>query len=885
MIQDSRKEVTTNISPSPTNSDWAPLTEELKKLSGVDNAMLASALWFNCGVGFSDRGLLPLARACYEQALALNPALWHAHANLAHVFEREGLNEQALMHYELALKQDFPPEGEIHLRNQYGRMLEAARRFGSAIKQYEKSLALKADQPATRQHLIYLAQKVCDWDTLARHLEFARGGEPVVGPLSAMALFDSVAELSAAISSWVADYRQKHAIQKFSIPKRYHHERIRLGYVSGDFRMHAVGFLTAELYRFHDREQFEVYAYDFSRDDKSVFRSRLLTDMDQVFDISALSDEQAAKLIAAHEIDIVVDLMGFTANARPGIFMHKPAPIAISYLGFLGPCPIQEIDYILCDAYAVPKKSAAHYGAQPLYVDFYQINNRQRPVLLTPPSRSRYGLPKDAFVYCALNNSYKITQPVFECWMEILKKTPRSVLWILEENECVAENLRARAKACGVMPRRLVFSGPTQPDEYLARFACADLFLDTSPYNAGITATDALWAGLPVLTVPGNTFVSRMAADLLQQLELDYLICDDFKDYIKKAIAFSRKIKPGKPLSLAKIHDATVFNTQHFVAQYEARLKAISRSLDSQKSIPSLAGAMTKKKSPESMKTSNLLKIHQIFYDSASRARLDPGFFPLDNSYSKTPELYELSVIREYFSRYGLDDEIWYGFFSPKFQLKTGLTSGDVKNFFYQYRDKNDVMLFSPFWEQITYFRNVFEQAEFWHPGIKTIAEKFFNKINHLIDLDDLVTCRRTSVFSNYFIAKGFFWRDWLALADELIACLNNRSTGLSRILQTPFRYGEEGRSVSAAVFLQERFATVLLSSDRYRSVTCDISNLSSPLFPQGFGKEITDALRLCDTLKASYRHEPSAEYLESFYRLREAVFGDPTTLRKTLSL
>lgn len=230
--------MTTNITTSPIAPQWAPLTEELNKLSGVGDPMLASALWFNCGVGFADRGLLPLARACYAQAFALNPLLWQAHANLAHVFEREGLSEQALGHYELALKHEFPVEGQIHLRNQYGRTLEAERRFGCAIKQYEKSLALKPDQSATRQHLIYLAQKICDWKTLARHLEFAQGSDqPVVGPLSAMALFDSVAELSAAIGSWVTDYRKKHAIQRLVIPKRYQHDRIRLGYVSGDFRI------------------------------------------------------------------------------------------------------------------------------------------------------------------------------------------------------------------------------------------------------------------------------------------------------------------------------------------------------------------------------------------------------------------------------------------------------------------------------------------------------------------------------------------------------------------------------------------------------------------------------------------------------------------------
>jgi hypothetical protein len=470
---------------------------------------------------------------------------------------------------------------------------------------------------------------------------------------------------------------------------------------------------------------------------------------------------------------------------------------------------------------------------------------------------------------------------MFERWMEILKKSPNSVLWILEENEQVAANLRARAKASGVTPGRLVFSGPTQPDEYHARFACADLFLDTAPYNAGITATDALWAGLPVLTIPGNTYVSRMAADLLQQLGLENLICKDFKDYIKKAVAFSQNTENGKSLLLSKIHDASVFDTPHFVAQYEALLKEIHRPSANRKSKKSPAHSLLEKKSDAPSKTKDLLKIYQIFYDPVSRAQLDPGFFPLNNAYSKTPELYELSVIREYFSRYALDNETWYGFFSPKFQLKTGLNASDVKRFYNCHKDDNEVMLFSSGWEQITYFRNVFEQAEFWHPGIKAIAKQFFQKINYPVDLDGLVTCQQTSVFSNYFIAKGIFWRDWLALADQLIRCVGDRQTALSRSLRRPFPYGQEGGSVSVAVFLQERFATLLLCSNRYRCIAYDAPDMDKSPFLGGVGEEITNALRLCDTLKASYRQTSSAQYLELFYRLREAALGTPQTLKE----
>lgn len=536
---------------------------------------LAAPIWFNRGVLLSSLDRREESATCYRVALGLVPNFWQAAANLANYFERCLQPESAIIELQRMLAFTLPVDGATFIHNHLGRLYEDQRDFGRAMTHYQASLDQQPDQPDTFQHLFHLRQKTCSWPLTITPVPLTMDQwASRLGSLSAMAYFDDVGLVRRACEAWYERFRAKQPVVRLPPAPAYRHDRLRVGYVSGDFRMHAVGFLIAELFEHHDRARFEVIGFDFSTTDSSPWRARMLRGMDRCHAIHTLTDEQAAQLMRSEEIDILVDLMGPTANARPGIFMCKPAALQVSYLGFLGPNVIPEIDYLVCDQYVVPPETEAQYGAVALRVPFYQINNRLR-IASDPPSRSSQGLPDEAFVFCALNNSYKITPEVFDRWMQILKSVPNTVLWLLEENDFVRQRLLREGAKYGVGQDRLIFAKPVPPHEYLARFCCADLFLDTSPYNAGITASDALWMGLPVLTCPGKTYTSRMAADLLLQLNLPQFVAASWADYVQKAVVFALTRAARGLLDRERVRGSQVFDSRYFVRHLEARYQEI----------------------------------------------------------------------------------------------------------------------------------------------------------------------------------------------------------------------------------------------------------------------------------------------------------------------
>lgn len=312
--------------------------------------------------------------------------------------------------------------------------------------------------------------------------------------------------------------------------------RLRIGYVSNDFFDHATAHLLVEVIERHDRHRFEVHLYCYSKDDGTAIRQRILAAADVVTSIAALDDRAAAERIAADEIDILVDLKGYTLGCRPAIFAHRPAPVQVNYLGFPGTLGVPWIDYIVTDPIVAPPGACVHLAEQPAYMpDAYQPNDRQR-ALPPPPARADCGLPEGAFVFCSFNATYKITPTVFDLWCRILQQAPNAVLWLLESSADAATRLRAQAQARGVDPARLVFAPRVAVHRHLARTQLADLVLDTLPVNAHTTAADALWAGVPVLTCPGDAFVSRVAASLVTAVGLPELVMPDLAAYERKAV-------------------------------------------------------------------------------------------------------------------------------------------------------------------------------------------------------------------------------------------------------------------------------------------------------------------------------------------------------------
>jgi predicted O-linked N-acetylglucosamine transferase (SPINDLY family) len=399
--------------------------------------------------------------------------------------------------------------------------------YPGALQDFDHALQLDPHReylPGTR---LFLKRLLCDWSNAADDLQPAdlhqieaaiQRNEPAALPFATLAFSDSPAIQRRAAEIYVRDKVPPQSAAP--IPPRPTPARIRIGYFSADYYSHATTYLMAELFERHDRTRFEIIGFSFSPGQPDPVTSRVSAAMDRFLDVRSMSDAEIAELSRSLSIDIAVDLKGFTRDHRAGIFAHRAAPIQVSYLGYPGTMSAPYIDYLIADPTIIPASSRHHYSEQIVTLPVTYQPNSARPAATTAPTRAAEGLPEDAFVYCCFNNSYKITPAVFDIWMRILTRVPNSVLWLLEENSAAAANLRTEAARRNIAPERLVFAKPQLVADHLARQQLADLFLDTAPYNAHTTASDALWAGLPLLTCPGETFASRVAASLIRAMSL-----------------------------------------------------------------------------------------------------------------------------------------------------------------------------------------------------------------------------------------------------------------------------------------------------------------------------------------------------------------------------
>jgi predicted O-linked N-acetylglucosamine transferase (SPINDLY family) len=493
------------------------------------------AAWFNLGTELVHAGDPASAMTAFRNALALKPDFHPAAANLGLQLEAQGQPEAALQVWAQAIQTN---EARTTLLNQRARLLEQSGRLDEAERELHASLATNNAQPDAIQHWVHLRQKMCRWPVLAGQTIGLAEPELLAdcGPLAGLSLTDRVATQTAIAASWIAR-KTSPAADRLSPRQGYRHDRIRLGYLSSDFGRHAMGYLIAELFERHDRSRFSVHGYCIGRDDGSDIRARIVTAFDRFTPLRDLSDEQAARMIAGDEIDILVDLNGLTAGARPQILRWRPAPIQASYLGFIGPVPLPELDYLFCDDYVVPAEIASAYQPRPLAIATnYQANDSRR-VIGRPTSRHAVGLPEDAFVFCCFSNHYKITQEMFAAWMAILAQVGGSMLWLAADNPWSRGNMQAEAARHGIDPARLIFAERVDPASYITRLSLADLFLDTFPYNAGTIASDAIRMRLPLLTLSGESFASRMAARLLAAAGATPGITHSLAEYVGQAAA------------------------------------------------------------------------------------------------------------------------------------------------------------------------------------------------------------------------------------------------------------------------------------------------------------------------------------------------------------
>ena len=527
----------------------------------------------NLGGALRQLNRLEEAAAACDRALALKPHFALALSNLAELKLATGRARAALEYCERALA--LAP-GLAKTHELQARALLNEKRIEEAAESYARLLAIDPDRKFARGAALDVNLTRCDWQDYEHArvevIEAVEAGRPVVTAFSFLGMCDSPALQLRCARTVVATELPESDWPHWS-GGRYHHEKIRIAYLSADFHQHATALLAAGLFELHDRKRFEVTGVSFGPDDGSAMRRRLLGAFDRFIDVRDMSDAQVVERLRSLEIDIAVDLKGHTAGARPGIFARRAAPIQVSYLGYPGSMGLPQIDYLVADQIVLPADERIHCSEQVVYLpDSYQVNDQTRAIAANTPSRTAAGLPEGALVFCCFNQPFKITPPVFDLWMRLLQEVPASVLWLLEDNGAVVTNLRREAATRGIAPERLRFAPRLPPAEHLARHRLADLFLDTLPYNAHTTASDALWAGLPVLTCAGKSFPGRVAASLVQASGIPELVARDPEEYFARALELARKPERLRELRerlAANRAQCALFDTERFCRHLE----------------------------------------------------------------------------------------------------------------------------------------------------------------------------------------------------------------------------------------------------------------------------------------------------------------------------
>jgi predicted O-linked N-acetylglucosamine transferase (SPINDLY family) len=530
--------------------------------------------WNNRGTALSDLHRHQAAVADFDKAISLDPRSAATYCNKGKSLGALERHAEALSEFDRALAIN-PNLIEAWIGRAIA--LRKLNRPAEVIAAYDKALGINPHFPGTAGARLLSKMQLCDWSNFdaecAALVASVKANNPTTEPFVLLALPSSSADQLHCAIMWVA--KNFRSADGPTVPRkdRPRNKRIRLGYVSADFHEHATSYLMAGLFECHDRSRFEVTGISLGPDDRSATRLRVKSAFEHFIDASGSGDDAVASQIAEREIDVLVDLKGFTEGGRPAIFAQRPAAIQVNYLGFPGTMGARWIDYLVADRTVLPDASKKLYAEKIVYLPgSYQVNDRKRVISERVFSRSELGLPPAGFVFCCFNNNYKIVPSVFDCWMRILRRVEGSVLWLLENNKATTGNLIKEASARGVNPERLVFAQIMPLADHLARLRSADLFLDTLPYNAHTTASDALWAGVPVLTCIGETFAGRVAASLLNAVGLSELIASSRDDYERSAVELAtdrQRFSAIKAKLQANRLAAPLFDTERFTRHIE----------------------------------------------------------------------------------------------------------------------------------------------------------------------------------------------------------------------------------------------------------------------------------------------------------------------------
>ena len=524
--------------------------------AGLGSRASHTAMLHDRGFLLNSLGRFPDAASDFERLIALNPADATAWQGRGIALARLNHEKDALESFSQALK--LKPDDAMSLYNRAA-IFSGLRRHHDAASDLEALLAIDPDFPRARGLLLNARLHHCEWKDLEQErLEVDAGlkrGSRVIHPFTYLLVSDNPS-MQHTCARLHAEGAHPAARSPLYRGEQYSHEKIRLAYVSGDFYQHAVPSLIAGVLENHDHSRFEVLGISYGGSDESLIRRRIEKACTRFFDVRELDDVSIAVLLRNLEIDIAIDLKGFTGPERTGIFAHRSCPVQVNYLGYPGTLGAAYMDYVIADRIAIPPEHRQFYSERVVYLpDTYQANDSTRAIAPDSITRRDAGLPENAFVLCCFNGSQKILPPVFDSWMRILSRSESSVLWLLEGYQAATENLRREAHVRGVAPDRLIFARHERPERHLARLRLADLVVDTLPYGAHTTASDALWAGVPVLTCIGSSFAGRVAASLLTAAGLPELIAQSVSEYEAMAQNFA-----SAPALLAKVREKLARN-------------------------------------------------------------------------------------------------------------------------------------------------------------------------------------------------------------------------------------------------------------------------------------------------------------------------------------
>ena len=526
------------------------------------------------GLALAMLGRPAAALESYNAAIRVEPNFASPYINRSIVLRDLGRLDDALASLNRAIVLA-PDNANAH--GNRGTVLTELKQPAAAVVSLDRALQLNPGLPFLAGIRMLNKMQICDWTAFDRELADLvvrlERGEPASPSWPLLGLTDSAQLQRKAAESWTAA-KCPEIPALGPLAKYQRHDRIKLGYYSADFHRHATAYLIAELFERHDRAKFELIAFSFGPATGDDMQKRLMAACDRFIDVSARTDRDVAVMSRELEIDIAVDLKGFSVGNRVGIFAHRAAPIQVNYLGY--PCTMgaSYIDYIIADETIIPDAARQFYTEKVAALpNSYQVNDRQRKISDRVFTRAELELPDKGFVFCSFNNNYKITPEIFDVWMRILKAIPGSVLWLIEDNPAAAANLRREATRRNVDTGRLVFAGRIAPEDHLARQRAADLFLDTLPYNAHTTASDALWVGLPVVTFPGGSFTSRVAASLLRAIDMAELIVPTLEEYEALAVTLASdptRLRGIKQKLERNRLSSPLFDTERFARNIEA---------------------------------------------------------------------------------------------------------------------------------------------------------------------------------------------------------------------------------------------------------------------------------------------------------------------------